>query len=113
MLSQCRAVERVVVHRALGRNGLDEVIVSDLLVAERTVRETELQVVDGAAQRFEERLLADAVGRRERKISAAVIIACLSRIIEPTTDCSASMLLGITRVTTDSSIVIPFLTNVS
>ena len=75
MLSQCRAVERVVVHRALGRNGLDEVIVSDLLVAERTVRETELQVVDGAAQRFEERLLADAVGRRERREEAETLAA--------------------------------------
>ena len=65
MLAENRTVERIVAHRALGRDGLDEVVVTDLLVAERTVRKSDLEVVDRLAQRFEERLLADAVKATE------------------------------------------------
>lgn len=53
VLAENRTVERIVAHRALGRDGLDEVVVTDLLVAERTVRKSDLEVVDrlGAAVR--------------------------------------------------------------
>ena len=75
MLAENRTVERIVAHRALGRDGLDEVVVTDLLVAERTVRKSDLEVVDRLAQRFEERLLADAVCRRERGEEAVTLAA--------------------------------------
>ena len=75
MLSERRSVERVVAHRTFGRDGLDEIVVADLLVAQRTVGKTDFQIVHRLAQRLEERLLADAVGRRERGEEAVTLAA--------------------------------------